>query len=47
MTRTVIVALALVVSMAQAPADDSRPASSNVRNAEYPRVHADGGSRSG
>ncbi len=28
--------------MAQAPADDSRPASSNVLNAQYPRVHADG-----
>jgi enterochelin esterase family protein len=27
--------------MAQAPADDSRPASSNVLNAPYPRVHSD------
>jgi enterochelin esterase-like enzyme len=27
---------------AQQPADDSRPASSNVLNAQYPRVHADG-----
>lgn len=39
--RTVIVALTLSASMAQAPADDSRPASSNVLNAQYPRVHAD------
>ena len=41
MTRTMIIALALGTSMAQAPADDSRPASSNVLNAQYPRVHAD------
>jgi enterochelin esterase family protein len=27
--------------MAQAPADDSRPAASNVLNAQYPRVHTD------
>jgi enterochelin esterase family protein len=42
MTRTLILALAAAVSMAQAPADDSKPASSNVLNAQYPRVHADG-----
>ncbi len=41
MTRTLIIALALGASMAQAPADDFRPASSNVLNAQYPRVHAD------
>ena len=41
MTRTLIIALALGASMAQAPADDARPASSNVLNAQYPRVHAD------
>jgi enterochelin esterase-like enzyme len=41
MTRTLIIALTLTASMAQAPADDSRPASSNVLNAQYPRVHAD------
>ena len=41
MTRNLIMALALGASMAQAPADDSRPASSNVLNAQYPRVHAD------
>jgi enterochelin esterase-like enzyme len=41
MTRTVIIALTLTASMTQAPADDSRPASSNVLNAQYPRVHAD------
>ncbi len=41
MTRTLIMALALSASMAQAPTDDSRPASSNVLNAQYPRVHAD------
>jgi enterochelin esterase family protein len=41
MTRTLIIALATVVSTAQAPADDSKPASSNVLNAQYPRVHAD------
>jgi enterochelin esterase family protein len=41
MTRALIAALALGASMAQAPADDSRPASSNVLNAQYPRVHAD------
>ena len=28
-------------AMAQPPADDSRPASSNVLNAPYPRVHSD------
>ena len=42
MTRTLIIALTLAASMAQAPADDSRPASSNVLNAQYPRVHPDG-----
>ena len=42
MTRTLIIALTLAASMAQAPADDSRPASSNVLNAQYPRVHKDG-----
>ena len=41
-TPTLIIALTLAASMAQAPADDSRPASSNVLNAQYPRVHADG-----
>jgi enterochelin esterase-like enzyme len=41
MTRTLIAAVTLAASMAQAPADDSRPASSNVLNAQYPRVHAD------
>ena len=39
--RTLIIALALGASMTQAPVDDSRPASSNVLNAQYPRVHAD------
>ena len=39
MTRTLIIFLALGASMAQAPADDSRPASSNVLNAQYPRVY--------
>ena len=42
MTRILILALTLIASMAQAPADDSRPASSNVLNAQYPRVHPDG-----
>jgi enterochelin esterase-like enzyme len=42
MTHTLILALALAASMAQAPADDSRPASSNVLNAQYPRVYSDG-----
>jgi enterochelin esterase family protein len=42
MTRTLILGAAVVISMAQAPADDSKPASSNVLNAQYPRVHADG-----
>src|SRR5262245_29561715 len=42
MMRTLIMALAAALSMAQAPADDSKPASSNVLNAQYPRVHADG-----
>ena len=41
MTRNLIMALALGASMAQAPADDSRPASSNVRGAEYPTVQPD------
>ncbi|MET0213449.1 MAG: esterase, partial [Vicinamibacterales bacterium] len=42
MTRTLIMTLAAVMSMAQAPADDSKPAASNVLNAQYPRVHTDG-----
>ena len=41
MTRTLIIVLTLTASMAQPPADDSRPASSNVLNAPYPRVHSD------
>ena len=41
MTRTLIIALTFTGAMAQAPADDSRPASSNVLNAPYPRVHSD------
>ena len=41
MTRTLIIALTLSASMSQAPADDSQPASSNVLNAQYPRVHGD------
>ena len=41
MTRTLIIVLTLTASMPQAPADDSRPASSNVLNAPYPRVHSD------
>lgn len=42
MTRTLIMALAVAVSMAQAPPDDSKPSASNVLNAQYPRIHADG-----
>jgi len=42
MMRILIMALAAALSMAQAPAEDSKPASSNVLNAQYPRVHADG-----
>jgi enterochelin esterase family protein len=34
-------ALALTAAIPQAPADDGRPASSNVLNAQYPRVDAD------
>jgi enterochelin esterase-like enzyme len=41
MTRSLIMALTFASAMAQAPADDSRPASSNVLNAPYPRVHTD------
>jgi enterochelin esterase family protein len=41
MTRTLIIALTFTGAMAQTPADDSRPASSNVLNAPYPRVHSD------
>jgi enterochelin esterase family protein len=41
MTRTLILALTFAGAMAQTPADDSRPASSNVLNAPYPRVHSD------
>lgn len=41
MTRTLIIALTLTGAIAQMPADDSRPASSNVLNAPYPRVHSD------
>jgi enterochelin esterase family protein len=36
-----VLGLALAASASQAPADDSRPAASNVLNAQYPRVHAD------
>jgi enterochelin esterase family protein len=36
-----IIALTLSASISQAPADDSQPASSNVLNAQYPRVHGD------
>jgi len=36
-----VLGLALAASASQAPADDSRPATSNVLNAQYPRVHAD------
>ena len=41
MTRSLIITLMSAGAMAQAPADDSRPASSNVLNAPYPRVHSD------
>jgi enterochelin esterase-like enzyme len=41
MIRVGLLALVLAVFGAQAPADDSRPASSNVLNAQYPRVHSD------
>ena len=46
-TRTLIMAILIAsltagVAGAQAPADDSKPASSNVMNAQYPRVHPDG-----
>jgi enterochelin esterase-like enzyme len=34
--------LAAAISTAQSPADDSKPAATNVLNAQYPRVHADG-----
>jgi enterochelin esterase-like enzyme len=36
-----VLGLALAASAPQAPPDDSRPAASNVLNAQYPRVHAD------
>ncbi len=45
MLRMVALGLAVVSLAPQAPAqpaDDSRPASSNVLNAQYPRVHPDG-----
>jgi enterochelin esterase-like enzyme len=45
MTRTFIFVLALATLASTAAAqstDDSKPASSNVLNAQYPRVHADG-----
>jgi enterochelin esterase family protein len=41
MTSTLIIIVTLAASMAQAAADDSRPATSNVPNAQYPRVHPD------
>jgi enterochelin esterase-like enzyme len=41
LTRILIIALTFTGAIAQAPADDSRPASSNVLNAPYPRVHSD------
>lgn len=41
MTPTVMMVLALLATTAQAPAEDSRPAASNVLNARYPRVHPD------
>ncbi|MGO9240787.1 MAG: alpha/beta hydrolase-fold protein [Bryobacteraceae bacterium] len=40
MRRTTFLSL-LICGIAWAQADDSRPASSNVRGAQYPRVHAD------
>src|SRR5262245_32018933 len=40
-TVLLVITLGLTVGAAQVP-DDSKPASSNVRNAQYPRVHADG-----
>jgi enterochelin esterase family protein len=39
--RNLIAILALGLSLAQVP-DDSKPAASNVMNAQYPRVHSDG-----
>jgi enterochelin esterase-like enzyme len=41
MTRAILFVLTVAVWQAPAP-DDSRPATSNVLNAPYPRVHADG-----
>jgi hypothetical protein len=40
--RTLVALSALACASALAPAqDDSRPVSSNVRGAEYPRIHSD------
>lgn len=41
-TTVLIAFLTAGVAAAQAPPDDSKPASSNVMNAQYPRVHPDG-----
>src|SRR5215470_19146018 len=40
--KPILTLLVLVGSIAQAQADDAKPASSNVPRAEYPRVHPDG-----
>jgi len=40
MLRTTLLSL-LIGALCWAQPDDSRPAASNVRGAEYPRVHAD------
>lgn len=42
MTRTTLVLLAAAAVAFAQPADDSKPALSNVLNAQYPRVHPDG-----
>jgi enterochelin esterase family protein len=40
--KSIVTLLLLAGSLTAAPADDGKPASSNVPRAEYPRVHADG-----
>lgn len=39
--RTLLLALLVSAMLPGQPADDSKPASSNVMNAQYPRIHSD------
>jgi hypothetical protein len=40
--RAAFIAPLLLVAVCWAQTDDSKPATTNVRGAEYPRIHSDG-----